>query len=242
MTERFRPVVLSYHAVSDNWEHVLSVRPAAFERQMKLMRARGYAAASAAEVATGRGRLFHVTFDDALRSVANALPSLERHRIPATVFACTMYARGGDVFDVPELAAEAATHPHELATLDWDALADLSKHGIDIGSHTKTHPHLCALSDAELRSELLESREEMEDALGRSCRFLAYPYGEHDERVRSAARASGYESAFALPGRSKPWDLFAIPRVGMWRETSLFRAAVKTSPFNWQVGARRGSR
>jgi len=239
VSERFRPVVLCYHGVSDTWEHLLSVRPAAFELQLRLLRARGYAAASAAEVVLGRGRLFHVTFDDALRSVANALPVLERLRVPATVFACTSYARDDCVFNVPELASEASAHPDELATMDWDELAQVIERGVEIGSHTKTHQHLRALDDAELRAELVESRRELEDVLGRPCRFLSFPYGEHDDRVRAAARAAGYEAAFALPGRSKPWDPFAVPRVGLWRHTSLVRAAIKTSRLSWSVESRR---
>jgi peptidoglycan/xylan/chitin deacetylase (PgdA/CDA1 family) len=242
MTDRFEPLVLCYHAVSDTWEHLLSVRPRAFERQLKLMRVRGYAAASAAGVLSGRGRLFHVTFDDALRSVSNALPILDRLGVPATVFACTAFAENGRVLDVAELADEASAHPNELATMGWDELAGLAERGVEIGSHTKTHAHLRALSDLELRAELGESRERLEDVLGRRCRFLAFPYGEHDERVRAAARASGYDAAFALPGRSLPWDAFALPRIGIWRQTGLVRALVKTSPVGWAVAARRESR
>jgi peptidoglycan/xylan/chitin deacetylase (PgdA/CDA1 family) len=242
VSERFRPVVLCYHAVSDAWDHLLSVRPTVFARQLRLMRARGYGAASAADVARGRGRLFHVTFDDALSSVANAVPVLERLRVPATVFACTDFARSGAVFDVPELTAEASAHPDELATMDWEALAELSERGIEIGSHTKSHPHLRGLSDLELCAELQESRQALEEMLRRPCRFLAFPYGEHDERVRSSARAAGYDGAFGLPGLSKPWDAFAIPRVGIWRHTNLVRTAVKTSPLSWPVAARRGWR
>jgi peptidoglycan/xylan/chitin deacetylase (PgdA/CDA1 family) len=242
VSDRFQPVVLCYHAVSDTWEHLLSVRPRAFERQLKLMRARGYAAASAADVLAGRGRLFHVTFDDALRSVSNALPILERLRVPATVFACTAFAESGSALDVPELAREALAHPDELATMDWDALSALGEHGVEIGSHTKTHPHLRTLSDLELRAELRESREQLEDVLERRCRFLAFPYGEHDGRIRAAARAAGYDAAFALPGRSQPWDDFALPRVGIWRQTGFARALLKTSSVGWAVAARREPR
>jgi peptidoglycan/xylan/chitin deacetylase (PgdA/CDA1 family) len=242
MSARFQPVVLCYHAVSDTWEHLLSVRPRAFERQLKLMRARGYAPASAADVLSGRGRLFHVTFDDALRSVANALPILERLGVPATVFACSAFADDGRALDVPELAREASAHPDELATMDWGALSALGERGVEVGSHTKTHAHLRALSDRELRAELEESRERLEDVLRRRCRCLAFPAGEHDGRIRAAARASGYDAAFALPGRSQPWDPFALPRIGMWRQTSLVRAVLKTSPLGWAVAARREPR
>ena len=124
--------------------------------------------------------------------------------------------------------------------MDWDSLTDLADHGIEIGSHTKTHPHLTSLSDRELDAELRASRERLEDVLGIPCRFLAYPYGEHDGRVRAAARASGYDGAFALPGRDKPRDVFALPRVGVWRHTGLVRAALKTSALSRPVAAARG--
>jgi peptidoglycan/xylan/chitin deacetylase (PgdA/CDA1 family) len=240
VTDRFGPVVLCYHAVSDEWDHLLSVRRQAFERQLRLMLARRYRPASASDVAAGRGRLLHVTFDDAFRSVWNAVPVLDRLGVPATVFACTDYADGGRTFAVAELAVEAAAHPEELATMDWDSLAELTERGIEVGSHTKTHPHLTSLSDSDLRAEVRESREQLEDVLGVPCRFLAFPYGDHDGRVRAATRASGYDGAFALPGREKPRDLFALPRVGMWRHTGLVRAAVKTSPLSRPVALVRG--
>jgi peptidoglycan/xylan/chitin deacetylase (PgdA/CDA1 family) len=240
VTDRFDSVVLCYHAVSDEWEHRLSVRRQALERQLRLMLARRYRPASAADVAAGDARLFHVTFDDAFRSVWNAVPVLERLGVPATVFACPAYAEGGRTFDITKRADDVVAHPDELATMNWDSLAELAERGIEIGSHTKTHPHLTSLSDSELHNELQESREQLQDVLGVPCRFLAFPYGEHDARVRAATRASGYHAAFALPGRTKPRDLFALPRVGIWRHTGLVRAALKTSPVSRSVAVIRG--
>jgi peptidoglycan/xylan/chitin deacetylase (PgdA/CDA1 family) len=237
---RSSPVTLCYHAVSDTWEHLLSVRPASFERQLRLMLALRYRPTSAAEIASGRGRLFHVTFDDAFRTVWNAVPALERLGVRATIFACTAFAHDGRPLDVPELEDQARAHAAELATLSWDALAELAARGLEVGSHTTTHPHLTALSDLELRTELRASREQVEDVLEVPCRFIAFPYGEHDARVRAAARAVGYQAAFALPGRTAPWDVFALPRVGIWRHTGLFRTVVKTSPINRTVAAVRG--
>jgi peptidoglycan/xylan/chitin deacetylase (PgdA/CDA1 family) len=237
---RSSPVTLCYHAVSDTWEHLLSVRPASFERQLRLMLALRYRPATAAEITGGRGRLFHVTFDDAFRTVWNAVPALERLGVRATIFVCTVFADDGRPLDVPELEDQARAHAAELATLGWDALAELAARGLEVGSHTRTHPHLTALSDLELRTELRASREQVEDVLELPCRFLAFPYGEHDARVRAAARGVGYEAAFALPGRAAPWDAFALPRVGIWRQTGLFRTVVKTSPINRTVAAVRG--
>jgi peptidoglycan/xylan/chitin deacetylase (PgdA/CDA1 family) len=229
MESRGRPLVLCYHAISDTWDDALAVPPRVFEQQLRGLLRRGYRPASAAETVTARGKVMHVTFDDAFRSVAGAIPVLERLGVPATVFACPGLADGGKTFAVPELRAQAEKHPDEMATMTWDELRSLVERGIEIGSHTETHPHLTSLSDQELRLELQDSRERLEEGLGVACRFLAYPYGEEDQRVRAAARSSGYEAAFALPGRQALPDAYAVPRVGVWRGDGSLRFDLKTS-------------
>jgi peptidoglycan/xylan/chitin deacetylase (PgdA/CDA1 family) len=221
-----RPLVLCYHAVSDTWEHSLSVRPADFERQLRFVR-RLYRPVNATEVVRGRGRLLHVTFDDAFRSIDAALPALERLGVPATVFACSDLADEGLPLAVPELAADAAAQPEELATHAWDRLRELAERGVEIASHTCSHPHLPRLGDDELDRELQESRARLEDELRRPCRFLAYPFGDEDGRVRAAARRAGYEAAFALPGDVAAPDDFAVPRLGVWRRDTLPRLTLK---------------
>jgi peptidoglycan/xylan/chitin deacetylase (PgdA/CDA1 family) len=237
-----RPLVLCYHAVSERWEHALAVRLETLERQVRSLLLRRFRPASAAQTLTGRGRLLHVTFDDAFRSVARVLPVLERLRVPATVFACPSYAQDGRPFAVPELAAEAARLPDELATMGWEELRVLVESGVEVGSHTSTHPHLTRLDADELERELRESKTRLEDELGCPCRFLAYPYGEEDVRVRAAARAAGYDAAFALPGPPWPLDRYAFPRVGIFRKDTLARATLKTTPLRHAAAAARRAR
>ncbi len=226
-----RPLVLCYHAVSDGWPHLLAVPPAALEEQLEALLRRGYRAVRAQEVLAGRGRLLHVTFDDAFASVGNALPLLERLAVPATVFACPAFAGDGRPLDLPELADEVASRPHELATMNWDDLRALAGEGVEVGAHSVSHRHLCELADEELARELRDSRRRIEDELGRPCLLLAYPYGEHDDRVRAAARAAGFEAAFGLQPRDYSWsDAFRLPRVGIWRGEGSAVVAFKTSP------------
>jgi peptidoglycan/xylan/chitin deacetylase (PgdA/CDA1 family) len=227
---RPRPLILCYHAVADDWPDPLAVTPAAFERQLQAVLARGYRPVGAAEAVAGSGKLVHVTFDDAFRSVARAVPVLQRLGVPATVFACPGFVDGDGTFAVPELAGrQLPQHAEQLTTMGWAELRELSQQGIEIGSHTLTHPHLTTLDQEELERELRESRERLEDELSAPCRFLAYPFGDEDEGVRAAARASGYAAAFALPGTQTGTDLYAVPRVGIWREDGPFRVRVKTS-------------
>jgi hypothetical protein len=61
--------------------------------------------------------------------------------------------------------------------------------------------------------------------LGRPCPELAYPYGEHDERVRAAARAAGYERAYGL--RERGHDAYALRRVDLYRRHAPFGALLR---------------
>jgi peptidoglycan/xylan/chitin deacetylase (PgdA/CDA1 family) len=149
--------------------------------------------------------------------------------VAGTVFACSGYAEDGRPLEIRELAAPLATHPEELRTTSWDGLRDWAEQGLEIGSHTVSHPHLPALSDAELAVELRESRARIEDELARPCTILAYPYGELDDRVRNAVRRAGYEAAYALRAETRPFDRYALPRVDLYRKDTALRSAAKTS-------------
>ena len=226
----FRPLVLCYHAVTERWQDPLAVPPSAFERQLRLLLRARLEPVDIDGVLANRRRTFHVTFDDAYRSVAPVVPLLERLGVPVTIFACTDLAQRGDAMAVPELDGRAGPHPEELLTMRWEALAELAGRGVEIGSHTASHPHLPALSDDELRRELAGSRERVEARLGRPCRFLSYPFGEEDARVQAAAKAAGYVAAFTLRGDFGSPPPHALPRVDIYRADGPARFALKASP------------
>jgi peptidoglycan/xylan/chitin deacetylase (PgdA/CDA1 family) len=226
-----RPLVLCYHAVSDTWPHQLSVTPEALEAQLQLLLRHGYRPVTVAEAVSGSGKLLHVTFDDAFTSVQQALPILERLGVPATVFACTGYADDPRPLSVTELADELHTHADELRTMSWGELRELDgRDGIEVEAHTVSHPHLPALSDEELEEELTASKRRLEEELDRPCRFLAYPFGDCDDRVRAATRSAGYEAAFGLPGDPTGNDRFDLFRVGVWRRDGARKVAFKARP------------
>ena len=227
---RVKPLVLCYHSVSDEWSHKLALTRHSFEQQLSSLLRRGYRPIAADRVLHGPRRALHVTFDDAYADLmANAIPVLERLGIPATVFAATAFADEGRPLAVAELADEARANPVRMATMTWDELGELSQRGFTIGSHTVSHAHLTSLSDGELDRELRDSRARVESRLGRPCTLLAYPYGEHDARVRAAVRRAGYEAAFALGPGTRRHDRYAVPRVDLYRRDSLVRATLKTS-------------
>jgi peptidoglycan/xylan/chitin deacetylase (PgdA/CDA1 family) len=228
---RFEHLVLCYHAVSDDWRHPLAVPLRRLEQQLASILQRRYRPVAARAVVSDRGKLLHVTFDDAYKSVWKAMPLLETLRIPVTVFACPAYADTGRPFDVPELHSEATAHPDELRTMSWEELKALTERGVEIGSHTASHPHLTALTDRELDAEIRDTRLRFEDELHTPCRFLAYPYGEYNARVRNAARRGGHDAAFALArsAGARGFDPFAVPRIDLYRNDNRLRTALKTS-------------
>ncbi len=201
------PLVLCYHAVSPTWGHRLSIHPDLLLRQVRTL---------------SRFRKVHATFDDAFRSAATVFPALERLGVTIQIFVCTRYARVGAPLAIPELAGD---DPGQLATMNWDDLRDHAARGVEIGSHAVSHPHLTRLSDAELRHELEDSKREIEAELGMPCHDLAYPYGEHDQRVRAAARAAGYDRAYALRGRKG--NAYALRRVDLYRRHTVPRALLR---------------
>jgi peptidoglycan/xylan/chitin deacetylase (PgdA/CDA1 family) len=217
---------LCYHAVSETWDDPLAVGTATIERQLKNLLRRGYSPAPLEQVAAGGRRLFHVTFDDAYRSTRLVVPLLERLGVSATVFACSGFAESGAPLLIPELLERSSGD--ELATMDWDMLRELVRHGIEVGSHTVTHAHLTEASDDELHRELRRSRERIETELGRPCSYVAYPYGDENARVRTAARDAGYSRGFSLRSTATDSPL-GCPRIEIYRGDGPFGFALKTS-------------
>jgi peptidoglycan/xylan/chitin deacetylase (PgdA/CDA1 family) len=74
------------------------------------------------------------------------------------------------------------------------------------------------------REELARSRELIEDALGHAVRCLAYPFGSHNEQVRTIARECGYEAAcsVAMGLSTAADDPLALARVPVLGTDSMF--------------------
>lgn len=204
-----RPVVLVYHGVDDVDEADdpgrLVVSPRNLERHVRLLRSLGYRFVAAGELAADGPPpplTAVLTFDDGWRSwLTVAQPLLQRLGVRGTFFVCP----GLWGAQHPDVSGEAGR------LLTADEAERLHDAGMELGSHTLTHPDLRLLDDDELARELEGSKRAVADLTGVACRLLAYPYGLYDERVERAAAAAGYELAFAwLPG---PWNALAVPRL-----------------------------
>ncbi|MFZ3342333.1 MAG: polysaccharide deacetylase family protein [Terriglobales bacterium] len=109
--------------------------------------------------------------------------------------------------------------------LGEEDICRLSESGIEIGSHTITHPILGALEKENARREIADSKLELERVLARSIEAFAYPFGaptlDFKPRDEDLVRESGYAVAFAAHGGfvTRASNRFALPRVGIGRMT-----------------------
>lgn len=56
-------------------------------------------------------------------------------------------------------------------------IEDIQTLGHTLGSHTFSHASLKVLSTCELQKEIVQSREEIEKATGKICKYFAFPFG-----------------------------------------------------------------
>jgi peptidoglycan/xylan/chitin deacetylase (PgdA/CDA1 family) len=148
-----------------------------------------------------------VTFDDGTADfVELALPILERHRLPVTLYAATAFIDEGRPF------------PGDGVPLSWRGLADACTTGlVDVGSHTHRHRLLDRLAADQIDDELDRSIELIGERLGRPAMDFAYPKAvpgsaaaDHAVRRRFRSAALGGSRPNRL-GRTDPYRLARSP-------------------------------
>src|SRR5207247_937809 len=115
-----------------------------------------------------------------------------RHRVPATIFVPTGY-----LGRMPGWRMETSGDRDEVV-MTGEELKGLPGDLIAIGSHTIDHPHLTQLSEAEVDRQFKASRASLEDLMNRPIDTLAFPYGDHDNRIVEQARAAGYRHVYTV--------------------------------------------
>lgn len=192
-TSSFR--VIAYHEVDKAPKSGWGIRTEMFVDQMELLAATGFNVVPLAEVndyVAGRidslpPRAVVITVDDGYASAYTEIaPVLRRLGYPFTLFVYPAIVGAGDY-------------------LTWGQIGELRRDGVDVESHTMTHPHLMRRSHPEmtdaayaawLHDQLATARAAIESHTQQPVRFLAYPYGDYDPAVLKEATSDGYALAF----------------------------------------------
>lgn len=95
--------------------------------------------------------------------------------------------------------------------MTWDQVRGLTRAGMDVESHGRRHRVLKTLDDEMLHDELAGSRADLEAALGRPVRAVAYPVGRsiaREARIRDAIASAGYRIGLTnASGVNRVWPL-----------------------------------
>ena len=152
-----------------------------------------------------------LTFDDGFRNFHDAgMPVLARHGFTATVFIVSDYMGRRNDWEIPPVGLGS----REILT--WSQEVELSANGIEIGSHTRTHPDLRRLSETKAQHEITGSRIEIEDHLGQQIQSFAYPFGETNPISREYVKKEFQAVCTTVLQRANGEPLHDLPRIDMY--------------------------
>jgi peptidoglycan/xylan/chitin deacetylase (PgdA/CDA1 family) len=234
--------ILMYHGIRDGvgTKHPYfetNTSPRLFEAHMQFLRDNEFKAvhldrAVEAMKAGEKGKRYVViTFDDGYRDFyTDAFPVLSKYGHQATMFIVT--GRTGD----------QPIHRDDCEFMTWAEVREVAHYGIEIGSHTVSHPELFQLTEPHVEDELALSKRTIEDQLGRPVRSFAYPFAfpEEDERFTAVLQhlleRNGYENGVStiVGTASREHNRFVLPRVPVnsFDDLSLFRAKLDGA-YDW---------
>ena len=197
-----------YHHVNSappesDLEARLTVTDADFLRQLAYLRCAGYYSITLSQLfdAMYSGAPLPqnpviLTFDDGhLDAYTDAFPMLKAAGFSGTFGIVTGWVGQPDV-------------------VSWDQVREMAGAGMEIVSHSASHPDLGKASDDVVRQQLSASKSELEEKLGLPISFFVYPSGEpfrsgtaqRQAQVVQMVKEAGYKGALTTQ-----WNLLQDP-------------------------------
>lgn len=217
--------VMAYHRVVDKIEvsrFGTSITQAKLESQIKSFLDNGYQLVTFKDL-KGKDikKPMVLTFDDGyLDNYQNLFPLLKKYNVKAVIFVLADSQYNHWDVDAGEMRIELMNHKQ---------MAELSKSGlVEIASHGLTHQRLTNLSDDEVKKELVQSKQKLEEIIDDKVISFAYPWGMYTEREKQFVKDAGYEFGVAVNDGCTFFynDLFAIKRISMYGE-SLWQRVIR---------------
>lgn len=146
---------------------------------------------------------------------------------------------------IEELRSSAPAPARRRAQLSVDDLVRLESVGIEVGSHTASHPCLDQCAPDVVADELTRSKAALEEMLGHEVQGFAYPNGNVTGAVERQVAEAGYVVAYGFDHRvspNPPPRRHLISRVRVDSTTGPDRFAMLTSGAHSLVHRARGRR
>ena len=210
--------ILCYHNVDrpppEMRLRLLYVDPAMFERQLWAIQRLGMRGVSMSEGLPRlrdktRSDLVILTFDDGYTdTLKEAAPLLQRYGFRATCYVVSDCIGGHNRWDDDRTG-------ERKALMTSEQVGSWLERGMEIASHSSTHPMLHSVAEDQAEAEIRDSRSALERAFGSTIEHFAYPFGMLSPRVVEIVRRNGYRSAVTTePGIAGACDdLYRLPRL-----------------------------
>ena len=115
----------------------------------------------------------------------------------------------------------SVAHQKPVLRLTVQQIQKLTKHNVEIGAHTVSHPNLCLMDDADVLCEMTNAKQALQNILGNEVQGFAYPGGFEDERIMQLAERAGFMYAVGtVQGINAQPQRFNLERLGVL-DTSL---------------------
>jgi len=192
-------IILMYHMISEPKtakEVKYACPPEVFDKHMEQLKLNGFNPVSLEQIE--QHLLFNkdlpenaiaITLDDGFAdNYTHAFPILAKHQVPATIFLAT-----GCLGNTNHWMTQEGFPTRKM--LDWQQIREMDKYDITFGAHTVFHPKLPELDIHSATDEIINSKEVIEDNLGKQCKHFAYPYGLFNTGNRDSVESAGYTLA-----------------------------------------------
>jgi peptidoglycan/xylan/chitin deacetylase (PgdA/CDA1 family) len=221
-----RIVILMYHG-TPNYDppSIHSIRADLFREHLHYLKKHGWHTALFKELSdTGAlpEKTVVLTFDDGYAdNYEGAFRRLADNNMKATWFITTDY-----IGKYSRLMGEMT--PLTLM-LSAEQLIEMENAGMEIGSHTCSHPDLTMLSYQQQLMEMNESKQVLESIIQKEVSTFSYPYGRHNADSVAAANEAGYKQACIVSPNEcgKQANPFVFKRVPIQADDSVKALARK---------------
>jgi peptidoglycan/xylan/chitin deacetylase (PgdA/CDA1 family) len=193
---KYPALILGHHLVSDR-HHPMAISTETLWRLVRFLQ-RHYRIVSLSEASASlhsgsiRVPTVVLTFDDGYaENFVNLRAVAEEARIPVGLFITTQ-----PVGIQREFQHDLTNGNSGFLPLTWEQIRYWSLGQVEFGSHTQTHLDCGSTDRTRLKREIIGSKENLENRLGKPVSFFAFPFGQHEnlsaEAIDVAASAYPY--------------------------------------------------
>ena len=219
-------MILCYHRINPWYKNdAITVSPANFSSQINYLLSKGFKFISMEEsikiISNSLSKNVVITFDDGFAdNLWFALEVLKKFKITPIIFLTVSYIGTDKIF-------ARYQNKEKDRFLNWKEVIEMTKNGVEFGSHTLTHPFLTKITRQQAEKEIIDSRKIIEDKTGKEVKFFCYPYGDYNSEIIEIVEKSGYKAAVTNRKKNMKITKFTLPRIGIYSHNNKFIFRIK---------------